>query len=153
MGLDNIPASYACKNNNTAVLDEDGRIDCKLTQTSGGCPWKNDLNSSGIKSKVVLGMFGTDCWYRGKYAQFLIGPYDAPFSFYGETTYDIENDHESYGLSSSECYELSDWMKSMVSSKGQLMLEDGEDVTDDWIYIAWWLDFVAKNCNGMVSWF
>jgi len=152
MGLDNIPVTYACKNKNTAVLDDDGRIDCVLTQNSGGCPWKNELDSSGIKPKVVLGMFGTDCWYRGKYAQYLIDSYDAPFSFYGEGTYD-ENGDESYGLDSEQCYELSDYMKYIHHNNNKLISKDGEDVTDDWLYISWWLEFVAKNCNGIVSWF
>lgn len=152
MGLDNIPAIYACKKKNTAVLDDDGKIDCNLTQDSGGCPWKNELDSSGIKPKIVLGMFGTDCWYRGKYAEYLISKYDAPFSFYGESVYD-ENGDEEYGLSPDQCYELSDYMNSIHNANNRLISEDGEDITDDWIYISWWLEFAAKNCDGIVSWF
>ena len=146
MGLDNIPNVYACQKAGTAIVDEDGRIDCKKTQEEDLCPWKSQLQLSGIEQKVVLGMFGTDCWYRGKFAQGLINDYDAPFSFYGEVQGIDDDGNEDLGLNPEQCLEMSEWMKDMVE------IGDVED-KEYWIYIAWWLEFVAKNCEGFNSWY
>ena len=146
MGLDNIPNVYACQKAGTAIVDEDGRIDCKKTQEEDLCPWKSQLQLSGVEQKVVLGMFGTDCWYRGKFAQSLINDYDAPYSFYGEVMEEDEDGNEVLGLNPEQCLEMSEWMKDMVE------IGDVED-KEYWIYIAWWLEFVAKNCEGFNSWY
>jgi len=156
MGLDNIPNAYACKKAGTAVLDEDGRIDCKKTQEQDLCPWKSQLEISGIEQRVVLGMFGTDCWYRGKYAQALISEYDAPFSFYGEVQGVDDDGNEDLGLNSEQCLEMSEWMKDIVDNNDVYSAEHNEpewEYREDWLYIAWWLEFVAKNCDGFYSWY
>jgi hypothetical protein len=151
MGLDNIPVQYACIKLGTAIKDEYDRIDCKKTQEVGCCPWKNQLESSGIQQKVVLGMFGTDCWYRGKYAQTLIDSYEtAPYSFYGENTID-DNGEENYGLTAEQCMELSIFMQEEIDDAE----DNGERLEnhEDWVYIAWWLKFCSENTSGIISWF
>ena len=157
MGLDNIPNEYACKKANTAVLDENGRIDCRKTQEQDLCPWKSQLQLSGITSQPVLGMFGTDCWYRGKYAEALTSEYeDRPYSFYGEVQGCDEDGNEDLGLNPKQCNELSDWMEMIIAETDEYLLEVEDDefpAREDWIYIAWWLKFVAKNCDGFHSWY
>lgn len=166
MGLDNIPKIYPCKNHNTAILDEQDRIDCELTQKNGGCPWKNQKESNPLvaNSRTTIGMFGTDCWYRGKYGNYLTGdmssfnpdfPYDG-MAFYGNGTEDGE------GLSEDYCLELSSTMKHYTESWIDYVLnhsevkgnkEDEQSLINDWIYAAWWLEFVGKNANGSEIWY
>ena len=168
MGLDNIPTNYACKKAGTAVLDEDGRIDCQKTQEQDLCPWKSQLEISGVEPRVVLGMFGTDCWYRGKYAQGLIADYDDnPYDFYGIAIEHINENGEvedREGLDSDQCLELSEWMDELADIKYDesvglheaLDLEidsDANDIVKDIRYIAWWLKFVANNCDGFTVWY
>mgnify|MGYP006290849635 CR=1 FL=1 len=151
MGLDNIPKIYACKKLGTAILDEDGRIDCKKTQDENLCPWKSQLETSGIKQRVVLGVFGAECWYRGKYAQSLISEYDnSPYDFYGEAIGMDDNGNPEEGLTSSQCMSLSDWMNDIYGDYGD---EFDSELADDWNYISWWLSFVSKNCDGFISWY
>jgi hypothetical protein len=148
MGLDNIPNVYACQKAGTAVLNEEGKIDCKLTQEQDLCPWKSQLEISGIEQRVVLGMFGTDCWYRGKYAQALISDYDAPYDFYGEVQSVDEDDNENLGLNPDQCIEMSQWMEDVCNNEYV-----DPKVKEDWVYIAWWLKFVANSCDGFFSWY
>ena len=55
MGLDNIPKPYPCEKLGIAVLNKDGKIVCKDTK----CPFNDDTHP--------IGLFGTDCWFRGKW--------------------------------------------------------------------------------------
>jgi hypothetical protein len=151
MGLDNIPTYYACKNQGTAIIDVDGRIDCQLTQQKGCCPWKNELEKSNVTQKVVLGIFGTDCWYRGKYAEALTSEYDnAPHSFYGAIQSMDDDGNTEEGLSPDQCIELSEWMDDIYDDYGA---DFDPEIVDDWKYISWWLTFVANNCDGFRSWY
>jgi hypothetical protein len=155
MGLDCIPRQYACKKLGTAILDEEGRVKCSETQEKDLCPWKSQLAVSGVEQRVVLGMFGTDCWYRGKYAQALINEYDAPFDFYGVDQGEDEDGNEEIGLDSDQCLEMAEWMKDQVDLHDEYSKEDGTEweYREDWLYIAWWLEFVANNCDGYYSWY
>lgn len=165
MGLDNIPREYACKKIGSAILDEEGRIDCRETQEQNLCPWKSQLEVSGIEQRVVLGMFGTDCWYRGKYAESLISDYDdAPHSFYGRELSMDDSGNTEEGLDPEDCLELADWMDELADIKYDestgwqeaLDIEvdsDANDIVKDIRYIAWWLKFVANNCDGFTVWY
>lgn len=166
MGLDNIPKVYPCKKHGTAIINEQDQIDCQQTQESGGCPWKNQKESNPLlkDARATLGMFGTDCWYRGKYGNYLTGdmsnfnpdfPYDSS-AFYGEGTDDGEGLSESYCLSLSWTMkdyteEWINYVKNHSEVKGNL--EEENDLINDWIYASWWLEFVGKNAEGSEVWY
>lgn len=172
MGLDNYPRSYPCKSRDTAVMVED-RIDCEATQKAGGCPWKDAL---GEESGRVYGMFGTDCWYRGKTGMWMLetlekAGYEPPIDFYGR---------EEDGLTSSECLELSKWMADHAEAYGYEISKEARDpgevdaavhssggaevfgvqrTPDDlksdvemYHYAVKWLKWSGENCDGIEAW-
>ena len=170
MGLDNIPHEYPCKRNNTAVmvtvpmyvddpdsgplLDDNGRpverIDCKATQEAGGCQWKNaeDRPENG----GVIGIFGTDCWYRGKWGNHLLekyGEYDEieGYSFYG-------SDADGAYKSAAECLRLSSYIESLIEETQWDMDNEEEDQDCAGLeYAAWWLRWVATEADGSDCWY
>ena len=162
MGLDNIPNEYGCKAKGTAVLvpltDSDGKaiideygnpevqIDCKATQEAGGCPWSKVF---GERQGRVYGMFGTDCWYRGKYGFALLNA----FGLEGEILYG----DESQIVSAEDCHELADEMVSaFTTADGERKMEimwEGENVAQDWWYLADYLRWSAIVCNGLNAWY
>lgn len=167
MGLDNIPHVYACRKQGTVIesprLDKDGNplteedgtvlmtIDCEATQQAGGCPWKNDYEKSGLGEEGrVYGIFGTDCWYRGKYGNFLVeemGLYNETegLSFYGALG---DNSHKS----PHECNILADAMESWLKQGDPLMLGE-DDATKDAHYAVWYLRWSALACEGLDCWY
>jgi len=162
MGLDNIPHNYACVLEKTAVLVGDNDlISCKLTQEANGCPWKRESDKLTIPVRVTTGMLGTDCWFRGKYANALVEDFasvigeNPPHSFYG-----YEQDDGTEGLSPSQCEELSEWMNEMSDefrycSYGLFKDEDDNRVyaIQSWDYIAWWLQYSADFSDGIDAWY
>lgn len=170
MGLDNIPKEYPCKLHNTAILDSDGKIDCKSTQEQGKCPYLNEYKSDPVlkDTKPVYGMFGTDCWYRGKYGNYLLEdmysfnddfPHIDDFSFYGDLSDGLESQG---GISAAQCLYMSKVMVDFTESwiqyvrtasdvKGNQEAEN--NLINDWIYAAWWLKFVGNNANGSEIWY
>lgn len=168
MGLDNIPKHYPCKTKNTAVLnprlgrdgepllDENGdvmtAIDCAATAACGGCPWKNAYDASGLAGGQVYGMLGTDCWYRGKYGNYLLEQfdlYDDATSFYGDNEDGTEK-------SAASCLALADHIDDAlggyVDHRGSFVV-DGTDIAPDMRYAAWWLRWVASEADGSVCWY
>lgn len=157
MGLDNIPAIYPCKDK--AIRDEENRIDCSSTQKQGLCPWKNQYESDPLlkQSRPTYGMLGTDCWYRGKWGNVLVQmlatkvPHD--YSFYGDGMGDgVE------GMSPEYCIEMSEFMKNHIEQFAFIAIEQyGEEEAkiyiNDYIYAAWWLNFVANNSEGSEIWY
>lgn len=163
MGLDNIPRNYPCKTQGTAVieprldpngeqyLDDDGvpmtYINCQKTAECGGCTWKNDYEASGLSGGMVSGIFGTECWYRGKYGNNLLerlGYFvDDDISFYGDNEDGTEK-------SVSSCRTLADVINDEISrNEHDLTPEE----TDDAKYAAWWLSWVAEKADGSVCWY
>jgi hypothetical protein len=164
MGLDNIPKEYACKKQGTAVMverkdkdgnpliDDDGSvmtvIDCQATQECGGCPWKNHFQ--GMKGHV-MGIFGTDCWYRGKYGNALLGAlgFDTDeISFYGD-------EEDGTVKTPKSCLELADHMETSLM-EDEIYWEGWEseqEVITDAKYAIEWLKWVAKECEGSVCWY
>lgn len=166
MGLDNIPKVYACRKQGTAiesprldrdgnpVIDDDGKpmmvIDCDATQENGGCPYKNDYEISGLSGGAVYGMLGTDCWYRGKYGNYLLeelGIYDETegLSFYGALG---DNSHKS----PHECLVLADAIGQAIDAGEDLMV-DGTPITTELLYAQWYLRWAATNCEGLDCWY
>jgi hypothetical protein len=163
MGLDNIPKVYPCKKENTAILTEDGRIDCAKTIEAKKCPYKREADSSVLLNqsgaKPTIGMFGVSCWYRGKYGNMLLSllengdmdSYEATeYSFYGDG-----GDDE--GLSVDYCKNMSQFMKNHSEEFANRAYvnypDEAEDLIKDWIYASWWLDFVAEYADGSHIWY
>ena len=165
MGLDNIPHRYACERLGTAVKvninDREGnpilddatslpkkRIDCKATQGDGGCPYEISFGKSGLPNGSVTGMLGTDCWYRGKYGNWLIEALDMneeDYSFYGD------NEDGTY-KSPQSCTALADAMEKRMQEHGTVTMDD--EVIDTQVqYAIWWLRWVANECSGSDAWY
>lgn len=160
MGLDNIPRNYACEKQGTAIrvfmnkvgeevvseFEGEGSISCERTQAAKGCPWQND--STRPVDGAVTGMFGTNCWYRGKWGNRLLEALvdeTPPVDFYG--------DGET-GLSPDQCDRLADYMNDALDSYGdKKVILNAEDITFDIQYAIWWLRWVAENCDGSDVWF
>lgn len=160
MGLDNLPHNYPCSARGTAVMvpsldrygnqrtDEDGTphlsISCSETQDAGGCPW---MNASPPEEGRVIGIFGTDCWYRGKHGNAalheagLVDDYTADSdTFYGD------NEDGTY-KSPQSCIALADTIR-------QAPLSDlPGDLRDDLLYAEWYLRWAADQCGGLVCWY
>ena len=158
MGLDNIPKEYPCAAK--ATRDSDNRIDCAKTQEENNCTWKNERESNPIVKNInpAGSMFGTDCWYRGKYGNYLLGILsqsdnldDSLYTFYGDG---------DDGISARDCLDMSKWMKDNTEQFAyNLQKEENKqldtldsDYINDWIYASWWLEFVGKNCDGSKVW-
>jgi len=166
MGLDNYPHAYPCKTQGSAVLDEEGRIDCKVTQGAGGCPWQNDPDRP--KDGSVIGMFGTDCWYRGKYGNWLV-------QFLVNTEETFYGDQEDATFKSPQsCLVLADLLKGALVElpdehirKRWFTAEGGFDeetvanppqdrvdgVRHDLKYAEWYLRWAATHCGGLTCWY
>jgi hypothetical protein len=125
----------------------------------------NEYQSDPLLKDVspVYGMFGTDCWYRGKYGNSMLADMkkynsdfdnEMPSDFYGNT---------EEGIDADTCIEMSDVMFqymeawSFVVNKmvktGELPEQNKESYIKDWIYAAWWLKFVGNTSDGSVVWY
>lgn len=168
MGLDNIPKNYPCKTKGTAVLvartnretgepitDPDTNepmtsIDCEATQACGGCPWKSAHEAAGQPGGAVYGMLGTDCWYRGKYGEWLISeftvadPMGENYTFYGDNEDGTEKSADS-------CLHLADFIDDIVADGPHQL--DGEDVTEQLRYAAFWMRWVGEEADGAICWY
>lgn len=155
MGLDNIPRNYPCKKQGTAVMTED-KIDCQATQACGGCPYVTELNKQDKEAmgNPVYGMFGTDCWYRGKYGEYLLRA----------SGYDPEEDRTFYGDSEDgteksvqSCIDLADFLESIIEEdadeNGVLLGDDDENLIPELKYAEWYLRWAAEHADGLVCWF
>ena len=169
MGLDNMPKTYPCIKEGTAILNDDGQLNCEATQKANQCPYQRELLADPILENAipVYGMFGLDCWYRGKYGNYLLGqmsehdssfPYDS-YAFYGN---DNGDENSQGGISESDCLEISETMLSFTDSwtdyvKNYSDVKGNRDqekaLINDWIYAAWWLKFVGNYGNGSGVWY
>lgn len=159
MGLDNIPNNYPCKTNGTAVMvkmidqrtgepyiDENGetvdQINCDSTMECGGCPWKVRL---GDRAGSVLGIFGTHCWYRGKYGVSLLSMLDMDAeALYGNS------DHK---VTVPVLRELIAEMDERLDYTEPVIGPNGSDLRDDYRYLRDWMEFVADECDGAEAWY
>lgn len=161
MGLDNIPMVLPCKGKETKT--DEGYIDCDATAKCGNCGWKNALESSPLIKdlKPVSGIFGADCWYRGKYGNYLLSLLEG-----GEDTYDNDTGYSFYGnghvngdegIDSDDCISMSEFMKDNAELFAYRAItkhpEESEELISDWIYASWWLNFVGEKCKGSAIWY
>jgi hypothetical protein len=173
-----MPHVYPCKNQGTAVVEErvveyEGEngemltdtsypVDCEKTIEVNGCPF---MNADPPKEGAVLGMFGTHCWYRGKYGNWVIGALKSETNDINETPdyYDGENSFygtnaESTHRPANECVELADEMQSDLDERGGTLVffnseNEADDRTADAKYAIWYLRWSAEYCDGMDAWF
>lgn len=161
-----MPKTYPCKKENTAILNKEGQIDCIKTQEAHQCPYQREKENDPMMKDIssVVGMFGTDCWYRGKYGNYLLSemsnhnnefPYDEN-GFYGDI-----NDNEEGGISINGCLTMSismlqfteSWVHYVKTASTAENKEDQESLINDWIYAAWWLKFVGNYADGSEIWY
>jgi hypothetical protein len=164
MGLDNIPHQYPCSTQGTAVLvprlDAEGKawvqddgtpmqsIDCQATQACGGCSWQNA--EPPIDGKVT-GMFGTDCWYRGKYGNVLLsefGDYNETEnrSFYG-------SDEGGAYKTAEDCLGLSKYIDGLIEKTDWTRVVQPESAKSGLEYASWWLRWVSEEADGSDCWY
>ena len=160
MGLDNIPREYPCAAK--ATRDSDNRIDCVKTQEENNCPWKNEKESNPMVKQIdkTVGIFGTDCWYRGKYGNFLLDILNDKIDQYEMHEYHFYGENDD-GLDTDYCFDMAKWMRDNTeqfafnAKKYIETNQPNENVTDyinDWAYAIWWLEFVGKTSNGSAVW-
>ena len=166
MGLDNFPYKYPCKTKGTAVMeprkDRDGNdiidpetgevavaISCEATQACGGCPYKTALDKADGLGTPVYGMFGTDCWYRGKYGNFLLedaGISDDHLSFYGD-------DEDGTYKSPKSCDDLADAISDFLNDEPDWTASEGDGTASDLRYAEWYLRWASAECGGLGAWY
>ena len=168
MGLDNMPHTYPCQTQGTAVMERitlndgsvDERIDCNETVVAGGCPFTNAEPPPG----QVTGMLGTFCWYRGKYGNFLVNALNSPvgcdIDAVSSYVWDINGDDNFYGINEEgtyrppdACRELADQMEAALDERGGQLVFGDDDRTGDVKYAIWYLRWVANECEGMDAWY
>lgn len=169
MGLDNIPKQYPCKAQATAVMtprlnkdgvaltEDDGSpmmvIDCQATQACGGCPYKNELDKQDKEAlgNPVYGIFGTDCWYRGKYGNWLMEAigYDESFDFYG----DNEDGTEKSKASCLSVAQVIDEALEDCDEDDGVYRMGGDDITKELRYASWYLKWAAEFADGLICWY
>jgi len=165
MGLDNIPRILPCKKAGTAIFaseypetDEHNIVDCEATIQCGGCPYKQAYENDPLvmNSVPAYGIFGTPCWYRGKWGNSLLHlaashGYQSPVDFYGVG----KEFSEDQGLDPELCLELSGWMADHTEAFSNIVNTNDLDprFLHDWIYASWWLKFVSKYGDGSAVWY
>jgi hypothetical protein len=165
MGLDNIPYDYPCVSRGLAIyvdeINEDGTVkrherdglpvkrwSCQATQEAGQCPIMHDKTRP--TEGAVVGMFGTDCWYRGKWGY-------AVASQLGVEADELYGD-EAGRIDPDMCWSLAgiitDALETYLSEHGKFLSEDGEsDLEPDARYMIWWLGYMAEECDGAKAWY
>lgn len=138
-----------------AILDKEGNfienISCEATAGKGCCPYKNAVNKTGMTEGAVYGMFGTPCWYRGKWGNYLLEALegDAEYSFYGDNDDQTEKSPES-------CRATADYMEELLDEQlgdNKEFIVNGEDLVPQVRYAVWWLRWVADEADGSNCWY
>lgn len=157
MGLDNIPFEYPCRRQHTAVLSEDGRIDCDQTIAAGQCPWKREAPARG----AIYGMMGTYCWYRGKAGMWMLerledAGYEPPWNLY--PTQDVGEDEPD--ITPAQAQELHEWLVAHAEAYANLINNDlsvpEAEKTEElhgYRYMTWWVGWCAREAGGIDAWY
>lgn len=166
MGLDNIPTVYPCKKAGTALLNNEGQIRCEETISTGNCPYVNAKRSDPLTRDLVgvVGILGSECWYRGKYGNYLLekmADSDPGFPLDGESFYgDMQDDNDDEtGISAKRCIEMSkimaDYIEPWTYVAHQISNDNtsAQDLVNDWIYASFWLRYMGENCDGSIAWY
>lgn len=170
MGLDNIPSRYPCIDQGTATLippsspEAPPQIDCQQTQVKGGCPWKN--NPQRPATGAVVGIMGTDCWYRGAAGNEALRSTGIDLlygdvSFYGDNEEGTHKSPESCretstsinsGLQQLSIDSLINYYKAIGYGDEEARSSSAQAVST-LEYGAWWLNWVAEECGGADCWY
>ncbi len=138
-----------------AILDKEGNfienISCEETTSKGCCPYKNAVDKTGMTEGAVYGMFGTPCWYRGKWGNYLLEALegDSEYSFYGDNDDQTEKSPES-------CRATADYMEELLNEQlgdDTEFIVNGEDLVPQVRYAVWWLRWVADEADGSNCWY
>jgi hypothetical protein len=121
-------------------------MSCTATKEAGVCPY---LNSPDLPEKgAVHGMFGTDCWYRGKWGVHLLEHLGvSDYSLYG-------GDNDALGEEDCELFAnaIEDALNEWLTEHDNTFIIDGDELADDVRYLIWWLRFVAREADGFTTW-
>ena len=156
MGLDNMPVIYPCESKHGAMYG--GEEGCVSAMDADLCPWQDRFDEQAGK---VVGMFGTPCWYRGKWGNVMLGAAAAVSGdkVPGEGFYGTGVDGNEDGLDPDECRYLSGWMRDHVEAyvAGREANEETEGVSakeayEEFKYAADWLDWVADHGGANAWW-
>ena len=131
-------------------------ISCSATQACGGCPYTRELDKQDKDAlgNPVYGMFGTDCWYRGKYGNSLLAeatdndPMGDNLSFYGD-----EEDGSVKSVSS--CIATADLCRLAWNSyePEEAAAEETAEVIAGLKYAEWYLRWAAETTDGLICWY
>ena len=159
MGLDNLPITAACVAEHGELFA--GQAGCAEAADAGLCPWKLEF---GDREGAVLGIFGSPCWYRGRFGNWALEAVTAetgekpPVTWYG--TGKNPDDPGELTLDPDECTTLAAWMEARVEPYVKARLDDaqrndydGNGAFDEWKYAADWLRWTAANCGGSSAWY
>lgn len=165
MGLDNIPAEYPCIVRGLAVyvdvVDENGVVkthehdglpiqqhSCNATQEAGRCPIL--LDTTRPTEGAVTGIFGTDCWYRGKWGYVVAAELDVDAS-------DLYGREDTARLDEDGCFalaeDIAEALEERLAETGAFKNDEGDDLEPDARYLIWWLRYVATEAGGMRAWY
>lgn len=156
MGLDNYPADYPCTVRGTVIYDDQRRIDCDATKAAGGCPWLSDPTRPA--GGHVIGMFGTSCWYRGKWGNALVGVFVG-----GDNDFFGDND-DATRKSPDSCLALADAIDAALTRLSDADLveraagadmgeEDPAAIREYLGYASWYARWAAAEGNGLKAWY
>ena len=160
MGLDNIPDPYPCAGKETTIRTKDDKLDCTVMIEKEICPFYD--------SKHAVGMFGTNCWYRGKsIARELeaLGHENLSNEFYQDKESnelpelkseleDILNNLDSLPEQEKKNLKGAGWNGHYENNK--LIWEtysNYEDITNEFKDVINWLNILIKNECGFRAWF
>ena len=128
-------------------------ISCSATPACGGCPYTRELDKQDKDTlgNPVYGMFGTDCWYRGKYGNYLLEAigYDGSFDFYGDSE---DGTEKSVGSCLTLAQVIDEAIVECDEDDGVFRM-NGEDITPDLRYASWYLRWASEFADGLVCWY
>ena len=95
-------------------------------------------------------MFGTDCWYRGKYGYAMLNALGIDGeALYGGDDYSTITPVMLRTLAN----EMNDRFSEDGEARHEVIMWEGENVADDFWYLHDWLMWTAIECDGADAWF
>ena len=160
MGLDNIPNPYPCAGKETTIRTIDDKLDCDSMIEKKICHFYN--------SKHSVGIFGTNCWYRGKviaYELEALGHENLGDEFYQDKDSDelpeLKSELESIlknldSKSEEEKKNLKGAGWNGHFENGKMVWEtysNYENITNEIKDVINWLEILIKNECGFRAWY
>jgi hypothetical protein len=99
---------------------------------------------------AVYGMFGTPCWYRGKWGNYLIDALGiSEYDFYGDNEEGTEKSPESCRATANQM----EWFLNEKIQDSPEFIVNGEDLIPQIRYAIWWLRWTADEADGSTCWY